>query len=190
MTLLAEGNWGCTVLSASFGETDKGVPRVQINVRIEDGPSAGRQTTYEDEVNAKSALYISRSCKAVGWKGIDLDTLKVDAAAWIAASGGKTTAEIKHIPIRNGKRAGETWDKCNSIGRGAKPLAAAKPETRNDANEAMRRAMAEDNSAPTGGGYVAEGHGAPAGNDDDLPFVVSCSTVSTGEIARVLRGAL
>src|SRR6185312_16608239 len=163
MSLLAEGIWGCTVLSASFGENDKGIGQVQVNVRFDDGPSAGRQATYQDEVNAKSALYIGRSCKAIGWTGRDLTTLTADAKAWIEKTGGKSTAEVKHIPIKNGKRAGEIWDKVNSIGRGAKPLAPPKQATLADANDAMRRAMADDGGAPEPGTV----------DDDSMPFASS-----------------
>lgn len=202
MSVMAEGIWGCTVSSANAGEID-GVMKVQVNVRIDDGPSAGRQTTYEDEVNARSALYIGRSCVNVGWKGADLNTLKADVDAWIKATGGKSSVEIKHITLKRGKKFDEwvtkhaewraagssgdepkppVWDKANSIGRGPKPLTAPSAAALTDANDAMRRAMAEDRA--TGGAAAG-----PAGNDDDLPFA-TCSTIGTGEIARVLRGAL
>lgn len=190
MSQLAEGIFECTVLSASFGDDDRSIPSVQINVRFDAGPNQGRTTTYQDDVNAKSALYVGRSCKAVGWKGKALETLKADADAWIKATGGKSTAEIKHVLIGRGKKFDEwvaggrkgpqpIWDKCNAIGRGAKPLAESKPQNLADANDAMRRAMAED----------AGGADEPAPNDDSLPFA-TCSTVSLGEVARVLRGSL
>lgn len=207
MTYLAEGNFPFVVTSATFGADDRGVPQVQINGKFTEGPNAGRTTTYQDEVNAKSALYIGRSCKAVGWKGHELETLAADAKAWIAATGGKTTAEIRHIELKRGKkfekweaegRQGQRpiWDKCNSIGFGAKPLVAPKKDVASDANDAMRRAMSEDagyadEPAPSGSGYVADHPPTPSDStrDDDLPFAtVSC--VSTGEIARVLRGSL
>ncbi len=144
MTLLAEGTWPCTALSASFGEDDRGSPQVQINVRIDDGPSAGQQCAYEDQVNAKSALYISRSCKAVGWRGPDLSTLKTDVAAWIVKTGGKTTVEIKHLEIKKGPKAGQVWAKPNAIGRGPRVLKDPSHERLADANEAMRAAMSAD----------------------------------------------
>lgn len=181
-TLMAEGIWPCTVQSANFGENDKKLPQVQINVRIDDGPSAGRFCTYEDVVDARSALYISRSCKSVGWKGgksgSDLTTLKDDTAAWIAATGGKSTVEIKHIPIKNGKRAGEIWDKPNSIGRGPRVLKTASHGSLMDAQDAMRRAMEAD-----GGSTPSDTDG---GIDDNAPFA-TCSTVGLGEIAKVLK---
>lgn len=159
-TLLAEGIFPCTVTSATFGENDKGIPQVQINVRIDGGPSAGRNCTYEDQVNAKSALYVSRSCRAAGWKGERLEDLRDDVQAWIAETGGKTTVEIKYVEIRRGKKydawveAGckpedkPLWDKVNSLGRGARPLREPSAENLQDANEAMRQAMRDDGVAP------------------------------------------
>lgn len=176
MALMDEGIWPCTVLTANFGEDDKGKPQVQINVRIDEGPSAGRVCTYEDTVTAKSALYVGRSCKSIGWKGVALSTLKADAEAWIAATGGRSTVEIKHLEIKTGKRAGQIWDKPNSIGRGPRVLKAASAGTAADADEAMRRAMAED--AASGGG---------SGPDDDIPFMTADISRDVNPIARVLR---
>jgi hypothetical protein len=190
MSLLAEGTWPCTVLSASFGEDEKGSPQAQINVRIEDGPSAGRPCTYEDQVNAKSALYIGRSLKAVGWKGRDLKTVKADVAEWIARTGGKSTVEIKHIELKKGKKYDRwveggcqgdppVWDKANSVGRGPRVLNDASTERVNDANEAMMRALAAD------GGSTPDEPAAPIANED-IPFV-TCSMRDDSAIARVLR---
>jgi hypothetical protein len=189
MALLAEGIWPCTLISAAFGEDDRGSPKVQINVRITDGPSKGRPCTYEDQVNAKSALYIARSCKAVGWKGHDLQTLHDDAAAWAKESGGETTVEIRHIPLMKGKKydawvdAGQKgdppiWDKPNSIGRGSRVLAPVSSERLLDANDAMRAAMAAD-----------AGGGAPddAQPDDGIPFISSAFSHDVCPIAKVLR---
>jgi hypothetical protein len=189
MALLAEGIWPCTVISGSFGKDDKGSPQVQINVRIDEGPSAGRQCTYEDQVNAKSALYIGRSLKACGWLGRNLDTVKADVAAWVEATGGKSTVEIRHVEIKKGKKydawaasgfegPGPVWDKPNSIGRGAKPLAPAQVDLLADANDAMARALAADG----GGGMDDE----PPPNGDDIPFI-SCAMRDVSPIAKVLR---
>jgi hypothetical protein len=193
---LAEGIWPATIQSASFGENDRGVPQVQINARIDDGPSKGRQCTYEDEVNSKSALYVGRSCRAVGWKGASLLTLKDDVSAWVIATGGKSSVEVRHVEIKRGKKFNEwveggqkgpppIWDKVNSIGRGPKPLTTPKGETLTDANDAMRRAMEADGFTPgnVGGGGDDP---PPVANDDDLPFA-TCSRVGLGEIAKVLR---
>lgn len=146
--LLDEGFWTCTVLSATTGE-NKNSLNVQINVRIEDGPSAGRLCTYEDSVNAKSATYIQRSCKAVGWTGgktgYDLKTLAADVDAWVAKTGGKSTVEVRHLDVKNGPNAGTVWAKVSSIGRGGpRVLGTPTAELLADANEAMRRAMADD----------------------------------------------
>lgn len=205
MTQLAAGNFPFKVTSASFGSDERGVPVVQINGTFTEGPNAGRTTTYQDEVNAKSAIYISRSCKAVGWCGRELETLAADTEAWIKKTGGATTAEIRHILLKRGKKydkwqddhakwvdAGRPegkepkspyWDKCNSIGFGAKPLVAPKKDVLDDANDAMRRAMEAD------GAVLDDAPHAACEPADDLPFA-TCLTISTGEIARVLRGAL
>lgn len=167
MAIKAEGIFPCTVISATAGENDKKAPIVQINVRIDDGPSKGQLCTYEDEVNAKSSVYIMRSARAVGWKGTDLKTLKTDCEKWIAETKGGCTVEIKHLMIRNGKNAGEVWDKVNSIGRGARPLAELSGSTLDDANEAMR-AAAEAMS-------------------DDIPFATASMSREPSPIAKVLR---
>lgn len=177
MSLMQEGIWPCTVLSANYGESDKGAPQVQINVRIDEGDSKGRCCTYEDTVTTKGALYIGRSCTAVGWKGRDLNTLKTDVAAWIEKTGGKSTVEIKHLTINSGKRAGQIWDKPNSIGRGARVLKAASAAVTDDANEALRAALAADAEA-NGGGSEPEG---------DIPFATADMACEPSAVARVLR---
>lgn len=177
--LLAEGTWQCTVLSAAVGEDTErpGVLRARINVRLDDGPSKGRTTTYEDEINAKSSIYVARSMSAVGWKGRSAATLADDCAAWIASTGGKSTAEIKHIPTKKGT----IWDKCNSIGRGRKPLATPAQGALADADEALRRAMRDDGSAPP------QDDVPHAGDTDDIPFASASLSAQLGEIAKVLR---
>lgn len=176
MATLSEGIFPCLVLDGFFGVDDKNSPIARINVQITDGPDKGQRCTYEDQVNAKSALYVGRSCRAAGWKGAKLETLAADVAAWVAKTGGASTVEIKHIEIKNGKRAGEIWAKPNSIGRGPKPLAPAKGETLADANEAMRRAMEADGGAPD-----------DAGDSDDIPFATCSISRDVSPIARVLR---
>ncbi len=192
MSLLSEGTWPCTVLSATFGEDDKGSPNVQISVRIDEGPSAGRQCTYEDQVNTKSALYVGRSCKAVGWRGGSMGSLKTDCAAWIEKTGGRTTVEVRHIEVKKGKKwdkwidggrvgPAPVWDKVNSVGSGPRVLAAPSTARLADADEAMRRAMAADGGAPDDVPHAATG-----ADGDDIPFL-TCSSVGLGEIAAVLR---
>lgn len=185
MALKAEGIWPCTVLSANYGEDPKrpGVTRVQISAIIDEGPSKGQFCTYEDDVTQRSALYINRSCKNVGWKGgpsgDDLNTLAADCAAWIAETGGKALIEIKHIRIGKGKRAGETWDKPNSIRRGAAHLRPASTTALADAREAMRRAIEDD------GGDVGDAPPADAPPADNIPHAAtggSSGTVSDDEI--------
>lgn len=178
---LAEGSWPCTILNASAGEDGDrpGVLKVRINVRFDDGPSKGRTGVYEDEMNARSSIYIIRSMKAVGWKGgasgDDPLTLGDDADKWIKETGGKTTADVRHIEVKRGKKFDKwvdggrqgpppIWDKVSAIGRGAKPLTAPKADTLADARDAIRRAMADDGSATAADEGIAD---VPS---DDIPF--------------------
>lgn len=179
--LLEEGIWPCTVLGGSYGEEldQQGKPtgriKARINIKFDEGPNAGRFGSYEDEVNARSSLYVGRSLKAVGWRGSSLEDVSKDIDAWIAKTGGKSTAEVRHIEIKNGKRyekwvdAGNPgfpiWDKINSIGRGPRPLAAPSSDALADANEAMRRAMEEDGANPP-----ADDVPHVAVSTDDIPF--------------------
>lgn len=174
-----EGIWPCTVISGTFGENE-GSPQVQINVKITDGPSKGKYCTYEDQVNGKSALYISRSCSAVGWRGHNLATLSDDIAEWIKKTGGATTVEIKHIELKRGKKYDKwieeggrgkppIWAKANAIGRGNRPLTPPSKSNLDDANDAMRRAMEADGTAPQGGPPPDDVPHA-GGADDDIPF--------------------
>lgn len=182
MATLSEGFWPCEVIDGFFGVDDKQSPIARINVLITDGPDKGQRCTYEDQVNAKSALYVGRSCRAVGWKGVTLETFAADVATWRTKTGGKSTVEIKHIEIKNGKRAGEIWAKPNSIGRGPKPLSAPSKTLLDDANDAMRRAMEADGGGPPADDVPHAG----ARDDDQIPFI-SCASREPSPIAKVLR---
>jgi len=170
--LIAEGIWPCVVLSAASGTNDKGIAVARINVRFTEGENAGRNGTYEDVVDARSSLYVARSLKAVGWQGKSLASLADDCAKWIAATGGSSTAEVKHIPIKNGKRAGQIWDKINSIGRGPRVLAPLAGDAMADADAALRKALADD-------GGATPPDSAPI-DDDQIPFVTSARGVIGG----------
>lgn len=157
---LAEGIYPCVVTSASYGEDDKQQITIQVNLTFTDGPNKGRFATYSDQVNTKSALYISRSLKTIGWQGKSLKTLAEDVTAFIASpAAGKTTAEVKHILIKNGKRAGEIWDKVNSLGRGPRALKAPTHGNLADAESALADAMRLDGAAD-----------ADEAADDRIPF--------------------
>lgn len=195
----AAGFWPCVVLDGGIGEEldNNGKPtgrmRVRVNIKFTDGPDKGKIASYEDEINAKSALYVSRSLKAIGCKTPDrFSTVKGDIERWIKETGGATTAEVRHIETKRGKRYDEwvdagcpgdvlLWAKVNSLGRGPRPLAAPSGEAMSDAEEQMRRAMAED-----GGGTQPEDDVPHAGDSDDIPFA-TVSRCSLGEIAKVLR---
>src|SRR3954454_16336969 len=111
-----EGTWPCTVSGATYGEQlDKqGKPTgrisARVNVVIDGGPDKGKAVSYEDEVTAKSSLYIGRSLKNVGWQGRSLSTVESDVAEWVKKTGGKSTIEIRHIEIKKGKRYDEWCD--------------------------------------------------------------------------------
>ena len=181
---LTEGTWPAIALSASYGSVDgeDGAPQVQINVQICEGPDSGKRVTYEDQISNQSALYIARSCRAVGWRGQSLVTLRDDVAAWIAATGGHTSVDIKHVEIKRGKNFGKIWAKANAIGRGPKILKPLSRERIQDADEALRRATADDHGAPPADDIPH----AASGPDDDIPFA-TCSPSSLGEIAKVLQ---
>ncbi len=120
MANLTEGDWTCTVLGATTGMDDNEQIVVRINVKIDDGPDAGRSCTYEDTINPKSALYISRSCKAVGWRGVHItETLTADVADWVEKTGGKSTVTVEHLIIKKGKN----YDKWVTDGcKGPQPI--------------------------------------------------------------------
>ena len=190
MAPIAEGIWNCNVIDAVTGE-DKGALVVRVNVEITDGPSKGRRTTYEDQVNGKSSLYIMRSCENIGWNaaGGKLTTLADDVAKWKAKTGGATTVEIRHLAVKKGKAydkwveggtQGEppVWDKANSLGRGAKPPLAKPSKTAlADAEELMRRAFLDAGGTPP----VDE---PPV--DEDIPFI-SYSHREPSTLARSVR---
>lgn len=194
--LISEGMWACKVLGAEVGQDDRNAMRVRIHVMITEGGDNGRKVTYEDAVNYKSSKYIAQSAKAVGWRGGRLEeTLRDDVEAWIAATGGASTVEIRHLEIKNGKNAGSMWAKANSVGRGSRPLAAPSRETADDAHEAMMAALeadeADGNVAAGGGGYGGGsngggGYGAPPPGDDDIPFIF-CSFAEPSPLSHITR---
>jgi len=199
MSDIAAGFWPCRVLDGFYGDDDRGVSVVRINVEIAKGEHKGRMYTYEEAVNNKQAPYIIRTCKAVGWKCQTLATLDADVAEWVKATGGESTVEIKHIERKRGKKF-DTWDmggrigpppvwvKPNSIGRGPAPLKASSKENLADADSVLRSALADDVGGYSAGGAPSHDDVPPAG-DDDIPFIScseSCDRVSA-QIAKVLR---
>ena len=180
MATKAEGIWACTVLGGRAGKRE-GVPFVQIDVQIDDGPSKGMRGAYEDEINTKSFPYVERSCVAVGWKGGSWTALESDIADWIKNTGGKTTVEVQHIEIKRGKAfdkwvaggmKGEKpiWDKIKGLGRGAaRQLEPLDGDALKDADQLLRdmRGSAPEDAPPAG---------------DDIPFITS-ARVSMGEVS-------
>jgi hypothetical protein len=168
MNELAAGFWPCKVIDGFYGDNDKNITEVRINVELTDESHKGMRQTYVEQVNNKQAPYIARTCKAVGWKCETLSTIREDVAAWVKETGGESTLEIRHVPFKD-KKTGEPriWVKPNSIGRGPKPLKQTSRDNLADADQALRRALAED-----------AGGGSPDDDvpviDDDLPFI-TCS---------------
>lgn len=185
MSDIAAGFWPCKVLDGFFGDNDKNLPIVRINVELIDGPHKGMRQTYEELVNNKQGPYIARTCQAVGWRGVSMRTLKTDVADWIKSTGGISTVEIKHIEIKNGKKAGSVWAKPNSIGRGPKPLKEASQENLSDVDAIMRAALANDGGSQSGGagGY----DDAPPQQDDDIPFVTCSMRADRDPVTRSVR---
>lgn len=168
-----EGTWKCTVLGGDAGADEKDIIHVRINLQIEDGPDRGRRMTYDEQVNNKSAKYIAMSARAVGWRGGRLEErFRGDVEEWVKATGGASTVEIVHIARKNGPKAGTMWAKARSVGRGQKPLVAPSRQSADDADEAMRAALAEDG----GGGSAPAYDDIPAHGDDDIPFISSSMT--------------
>lgn len=161
----AEGMWQCKVLGGEAAADDRDIITVRINVQIAEGPDSGRKVTYEDRVNNLSAKYILQTCRAVGWRAAGKleDTLRADVDAWVASTGGASTVEIKHLLIKNGKNAGKTWAKANSLGRGPRPLKAPTKASSDDAHAAMMAAMAEFGDGPPPDNDV------PPPDDNDAP---------------------
>ena len=201
---LAEGTWPCTVLSAECGE-DKGLIAVRINVKIDEGPSKGRQCSYEDRVDAKSAPYVARSCKGAGWSGkLPIEsTLVSDVEKWIKETGGRSTVQIRYVDIKKGDkynawydehqawiRGGRQgvepqppiWDKVQAIGVGRKPLAAPSANAAADANDYLARALADEGSAPPLDDVPPGEPSAPRVADDEIPFLTSRWTRVNGGV--------
>ena len=180
MSEVAAGFWPCKVIDAVYGANDKNSPVVRINVEISEGPGKGQRHTYEEVVDNKQAPYIARTCQAVGWRGVTLATIKDDVAAWVAATGGISTVEIKHIEVKKGRKfekwisggqqgPAPVWVKAGSIGRGQRPLKQARHEDLADADDMLRRAMAEDGGNNSGGGGYDDV--PPPTDEDNIPFI-------------------
>ncbi len=176
MTDIAEGFWPCKVINGSYGDVERKpgvwINTVRVNVEVTEGSHAGQRFTYEEEVNNKQIPYIVRTIKAVGWKCHDMTTLADDIDAWVKATGGISTLEIKHWERKRGPHAGTTWAKPNSIGRGPKPIKAASKDNLLDANAMARMALAEDAARGYGDANLEPPSGGNGYSDpptDDIP---------------------
>ncbi len=89
MADIQAGYWPCKVIDGFYGDNDKGLPVVRINVEITEGEFKGTRHTYEEVVDNKQAPYIARTCKASGWRCQSLSELRADVAAWVKETGGE-----------------------------------------------------------------------------------------------------
>lgn len=126
--LIPEGTYSVRIVgAASFGKNEKDELRARINVQIADGDFAGRRMTYDERLDGKSEKYVRRSLTACGWKGKTFASVAADIV-----DGTETTAEVIHLTVKEGKRAGEAFFKIRGLG-GQPPLVAP---TINDISEA------------------------------------------------------
>ncbi len=184
---IAAGFWPCKVLDGFYGDNDKNLPVVRINVELIGGPHTGMRQTYEEVVNNKQAPYIARTCKAVGWKCKSLSTLKADVSEWVKTTGGESTLEIRHVEVKTGKRAGSVWAKPNSIGRGPKPLKESTQENLYDADAAMQAALADDAAGNQNSNGAPPPDDIPPHGDDDIPFITISPLADRDPITRSWR---
>jgi hypothetical protein len=124
-------------LAGSSGSDDKQYPTARVEFEILAGPDQGQRITYNGRIDARSAPYVAKDLKAVGWKGRDINTLATD----VEAAKAETTIEIQHKQTKDGSR---TFPVVRSIGRGAKPLAPLSKRDLDDANAALLGALESD----------------------------------------------
>lgn len=122
-------------LSGASGNDDKQYPTARVELEILAGPDAGQRITYNGRIDARSAPYVAKDLKAVGWKGKDINTLAVD----VETTKAETTIEIVHKQTKDGAR---TFPVVRSIGRGAKALAPMAQRDLADANALLSAAFA------------------------------------------------
>ncbi len=146
--MIKEGNWPARAISGASGTDDKQYITARVDFEILGGPDTGSRITYNGRVDARSAPYVAKDLKAVGWKCRSLDTLAAD----VEAAQAVTTIEVQHKQTKDGARS---FAVVRSIGRGPKPLAEPSKEDLDDANAQLRAALA------------ADGEVAPT---DDIPF--------------------
>lgn len=135
--MIREGTWPARALSASSGADDKQYITARVNFEILDGPNKGDRITYNGRVDSRSAPYVAKDLKAVGWQGKNLDTLGTD----VENAQPTTVIEIVHKETKDGAR---TFPVVRSIGRGPKPLLQAKKQDWDDANSLLSAALDEE----------------------------------------------
>lgn len=180
MTDIAAGIWPCKVLSGFSGEIDLNegkldkapnvVPIVRVTVELTEGDHKGQRQIYEEIVDNKQAPYIFRTLKAVGWRCQKLATLKSDIVEWISATkGGLSTVEIKHLPVKNGPKAGSIWVKVGALGRGPRAIKESTTQTSDQADAFLQRAISEDAERRARGSAPPDDDDIPPPSDYDAP---------------------
>jgi hypothetical protein len=179
-----QGIWNCIVLGGEANANDKDIVSCRISVQINEGPDKGRKVTYDEQVNNKSAKYVVMSAMAVGWRGQGRleDTFRRDVDAWIAKTGGASTVEIQNV----NRKDGTIWGKARSIGRGLKPLKAPSRQASDDADEAIRAALADAGNAVDSGAPPADDV-PPPGDEDSIPFITLTAIADRDPITRSWR---
>jgi len=136
-----QGIYPFTVSKGSSGLDDKGAFTITVTGALADGPNKGSLMTYTGRVDNRTAKYIAQDMAACGWTGKDVLDFGAEVDAWIARTGGTTTAEIVHLDRKDKSGA---FAVIRGLGRGLKVLTPATRETAADANAALRAALAVD----------------------------------------------
>lgn len=139
--VVSQGSYLARALNGSAGTDTKNRLTARVEFELLAGPDTGQRVTYNGLINTKSAPYVGKDLKAVGWKGHDLVTLAADVEALHA----ETVIEIEHKIANDPKEPDRVFAVVRSVGRGAVALKPASQQDINDANEALRAAMGDDN---------------------------------------------
>jgi hypothetical protein len=139
-------------LAGSHHASKDNQPTARIDFEILEGPNSGEKITYNGRIDTRSAKYVARDLKAVGWKGKTLETLAED----VDRTKAETTIEIK---VMNRKDGSGSFAVVRSIGRTdaasqVRPVPAAELA---NANALLRDALGEDEPVDVA-------------NSEDIPF--------------------
>ena len=135
--LISQGSFLARAINGSYGEDTKGRMAVRVELELLAGPDLGQRITYTGLVNAKSAPYVGKDLKAVGWKGVSLRSIGDD----VQSAKAEAQIEIEHKNANDPKDPNRVFAVVRSIGRGAVALKPASAASISDADEALRAAM-------------------------------------------------